>query len=312
MASEATLAGDDHQKVMLVTVTEGGGVIPSASSPTSSSTDVESNGDPVDAKVFIDYEMLAEAPLLRGCVDDPVIIGAHGLPLLDLSPSTSFTDSVDSPPPILGQPLLPTPPISPISITIDSDEESPCADINTPLKFDSSELTWRKSKEVPGSRLTSSSLKLENAEYLQVPPPPHRSTLKKKLSFTKRSSDPGMYPPRAPEKPQLEDIVSTSPEPTLEPLEDEITTEVTQVYGANQAMAAAPVVEVEAANNFSAANCIIKIPKKSRKPSFSQINIPCYRRRPSGQALDDNFDYTFTVVGLVAAGITHNFFFYNI
>lgn len=304
MASEATLGSDEHQKVLMVTniPVKEGDATPSAPSPTSSSADLASNGDPVEAEVFVDYELLVEAPLRKGCEDDPATTGSHGLPLLDLSSTTSFTDSPDSPPPILGQPLLPTPPISPISITIDSDEESPCADINTPLKFDSSELTWRKSKDVPGSRRMSSCLMPTSIDYLQVPPR-HRSAFKKKLSFSKRSSDPGMYPPRLPERPQLEDIVSTSPEPTCEPLEDEITPELTQVNGANQAMAA-PVMEVETVHNFSAANCIIKIPKKQRKPSFSKIDIPCYHRRPSGQALDDNFDYTFTVVSHAASELS--------
>ncbi|XP_063885895.1 LOW QUALITY PROTEIN: chloride channel protein 2-like [Scylla paramamosain] len=295
MASEATLAGDEVMVVTNIPVQDAGAT-PPVSSPASSSTDLESNGNSAEAEVFVEYEVLAEASLRRGCEDDPAMIGSHGLPLLDLSASTSFTDSPDSPPPILGQPLLPTPPISPISITIDSDEESPCADIDTPLKFDSSELTWRKSKDVPGARRMSGAMLPPNIDYLQVPPH-HRSTFKKKkLSFSKRRSDPGMYPPRLPERPELEDIVSTSPEPSREPLEDEMPPEVTQVNGANQAIAAGPVVEVETVHNLSAANCIIKIPKKQRRPSFSKIDIPCYHRRPSGQALDDNFDYTFTVM----------------
>lgn len=298
MASEATLTGDEVMVVTSIPVQDAGAT-PPVSSPASSSTDLESNGN--SAEVFVNYEVLAEASLRMGCEDDPAIIGSHGLPIFELSASTSFADSPDSPPPILGQPLLPTPPISPISITIDSDEESPCADIDTPLKFDSSELTWRKSKDVSGARRMSGLMMPPNIDYLEVPPH-HRSTFKKKkkLSFSKRKSDPGMYPPRHPEAPALEDIVSTSPEPTREPLEVEVPPEVTQVNGANQAIAAGPVVEVETVHNFSAANCIIKIPKKQRRPSFSKIDIPCYHRRPSGQALDDNFDYTFTVVSLAA------------
>ncbi|XP_045112061.1 chloride channel protein 2-like isoform X1 [Portunus trituberculatus] len=296
MASEGTVAGDEVMVVTNIPVQDAGAT-PPVSSPASSSTDLESNGNSAEAEVFVDYEVLAEASLRMGCEDDPALIGSHGLPLLDLTASTSFTDSPGSPPPILGQPLLPTPPISPISITIDSDEESPCANIDTPLKFDSSELTWRKSKDVPGGRRTSGVMVPPNIDYLEVPPH-HRSTFKKKkkLSFSKRRSDPGMYPPRLPERPALEDIVSTSPEPSREPLQDEIPPEVTQVNGANQAIAAGPVVEVETVHNLSAANCIIKIPKKQRRPSFSKIDIPCYHRRPSGQALDDNFDYTFTVM----------------
>lgn len=306
MASETPHGGDERLQVVMRTSipAKEGAAAPSASSP----TDLEGDVDPVEAAVFANYEdlkeVLAEAPLLRGCEDDPSIIGSHGLPLLDLSRSSSFIDidSPDSPPPILGQPLLPTPPISPISITVDSDEESPCADIDTPLKFDSSELTWRKTKDVPESRHSPPCLIPATIDYLQVPPH-HRATFrkKKKLSFSKRSSDPGMYPPRLPDRPQPEDIVRTTPEPTIEPLEVvEMTPEVTQVNGGNQAIAPGPVVEVEPVDNLSAANCIIKIPKKQRKPSFSKIDIPCYHRRPSGQALDVNFDYTFTVVSYLA------------
>lgn len=297
----ASGGGDRLQVVMKpILPAQEGASTSSASSP----IDHEVEVDPVEAAVLANLEdlqeVLAEAPLLKGCEDDPSLIGSHGLPLLDLSRSSSFMDigSPDSQPHILDSELLPTPPISPISITIDSDEESPCADIDTPLKFDSSELTWRKTKEVPESRHSPSCLIPATIDYLQVPPH-QRATFrkKKKLSFCKRSSDPGMYPPTLPERPQPEDIVRTTPEPTTEPLEVvEMTSEVTQVNGGNQTIAPGPVVEVEPVSNLSAANCIIKIPKKQRKPSFSKINIPCYRRRPSGLALDDNFDYTFTVV----------------
>ncbi|XP_050688175.1 chloride channel protein 2-like isoform X1 [Eriocheir sinensis] len=307
MASEASRGGDERLQVKLkasVHAKEG------ASGPsTSSPTDPEDEIDPVDAAVFANYEdlqeVLAEAPLLRDCEDDPSMIGSHGLNLLDLSRASSYIDlgSPDSPPPILGQPLLPTPPISPISINVDSDEESPCANIDTPLKFDSSELTWRKTKEedLSESRHSPTCLIPATIDYLQVPPH-HRATFRKKrkLSFNKRRSDPGMYPLRPPETPQLEEIVRTTPEPIMEPLEAlevvELSPDGSQVNGGSQAIAQGPVVEVEPVDNLSAANCIIKIPKKQRKPSLSKIDIPCYHRRPSGQALDVNFDYTFTVM----------------
>ena len=45
------------------------------------------------------------------------------------------------------------------------------------------------------------------------------------------------------------------------------------------------------------ANCVIEITPQEKLPSMPEnIDLACYKRRPSGHALDDNFDYTFGVV----------------
>ncbi|XP_042226356.1 chloride channel protein 2-like isoform X1 [Homarus americanus] len=287
-----------------------GAATPSVSPPaslTASSTDPLSEEALTDESLrealFTNYEnlqdTLAEAPLLKGCEDEPSMIGSHGLPLLNLSPSASLAASPGSPPPSLEASLLPTPPTSPVSIHIfDSDEESPCGDITMPLKFDSSEFTWRRSVEESESRLTPPRV-IPTIDYLQVPPH-HRAKLRKgrRLSFSK-ASDYALpstlsLSRRSSAIPTVPEVPVITPEPTSELSEDDLVKEPLQVNGGVQQVPTGPLEET--VNNLSAANCVIKIPKKHRKPSLSQIDIPCYHRRPSGQALDVNFDYTFTVM----------------
>ncbi|XP_069991902.1 chloride channel protein 2-like isoform X3 [Penaeus vannamei] len=255
--------------------------------------------DPLREAVLANIESLqdtlAETPLLKECEDEPSIIGSHGLPLLDLAPSTPLSVSPGSPPPHLGAPLLPTPPTSPVNIHVfDSDEESPCADLNTPLKFDCNEATWRPSEEVLEPRLSPTRV-IPTIDYLQVPPH-HRAKLRKRrrVSFSKGADAPGIpSPPVCPTgMPALTEAVVTEP-PLEESSEDDLVEESVQ---ANGGVLQVPGPVAERSSNLSAANCVIKIPKKQRKPSFSNIDIPCYHRRPSGQALDVNFDYTFTVM----------------
>lgn len=261
--------------------------------------------DPLREAVLANIESLqdtlAETPLLKECEDEPSIIGSHGLPLLDLAPSTPLSVSPGSPPPHLGAPLLPTPPTSPVNIHVfDSDEESPCADLNTPLKFDCNEATWRPSEEVLEPRLSPTRV-IPTIDYLQVPPH-HRAKLRKRrrVSFSKGADAPGIpSPPVCPTgMPALTEAVVTEP-PLEESSEDDLVEESVQ---ANGGVLQVPGPVAERSSNLSAANCVIKIPKKQRKPSFSNIDIPCYHRRPSGQALDVNFDYTFTVVRCLRAG----------
>ncbi|XP_071542277.1 chloride channel protein 2-like isoform X11 [Panulirus ornatus] len=289
-----------------MTVVEGAAT-PSSSPPASTNDQLSDDpinddllpDDPLRAAVLANYEnledTLAETPILRGCDDEPSIIGSHGLPLLKFAPSTPLSASPGSPPPTLGDPLLPTPPTSPVSIHVfDSDEESPCGDITTPLKFDSSEFTWRRSEEVPEPRLTPPRV-IPTIDYLQVPPH-HRAKLRKRgrVSFSRGSIDSSASPSPSACSMLPEDTVVSTPEPPEKPPEDDLAKDPTQINGGVQQATTSPVVET--VGNLSAANCVIKIPKKQRKPSFSKIDIPCYHRRPSGQALDVNYDYTFTVM----------------
>ncbi|XP_068218996.1 chloride channel protein 2-like isoform X3 [Palaemon carinicauda] len=281
-------------------------------SPSSSSSPPLSLSPPT-AELLIDQQLseavlaslesykdsLAETPLLGTIEDEPSTIGSHGLPLLDLVPSTPLSVSPGSPPPPIGStPLLPTPPISPVGIQVmESDEESPCVDITTPLKFDCNEATWRPSEEVLEPRLTPPRV-IPTIDYLQVPPH-HRAKMRKKrkVSFGKADSKRTISPPPcSPIMPILSEDQANVTELPVEEIssEDDLDQEPTQVNGG--LLTVAPPPGVEKPNNLSAANCVIKIPQKSRKPSFSNIDIPCYHRRPSGQALDVNFDYTFTVM----------------
>ncbi|XP_064090562.1 chloride channel protein 2-like isoform X12 [Macrobrachium nipponense] len=292
-------------------------------SPTSSSSSSSSSSPPLSlslspptAELLIDQqiseavlanlesfqESLAETPLLGTIEDEPSTIGSHGLPLLDLVPSTPLSVSPGSPPPpIGGNPLLPTPPISPIGVRVmESDEESPCGDITTPLKFDCNEATWRPSEEVVEPRLTPPRV-IPTIDYLQVPPH-HRAKLRKKrkVSFGKADSKRTISPPPCtpvvmPALSEDEAVVVTELPVEEASSEDDLDQDPTQPNGGLLTVVPPPAGS-DKPSNLSAANCVIKIPQKSRKPSFSKIDIPCYHRRPSGHALDVNFDYTFTVM----------------
>lgn len=51
------------------------------------------------------------------------------------------------------------------------------------------------------------------------------------------------------------------------------------------------------ASFLKSANCVIPLPRKRlERPSLSHINLPCYRRKPSGKALDINYHPFFNVV----------------
>ncbi|XP_069162273.1 chloride channel protein 2 isoform X5 [Procambarus clarkii] len=197
------------------------------------------------------------------------------------------------------------PPTRPLNTRVlDSDDESPCMELDTPLKFDTSEFTWIRSEKEPGGRCPRTSPIGDHLQeprgqsprasptrdhlqeprgrcprtspirdYLQVPPRPRLLRRKRpKLSFLDSGAAPAGVPP-------------TAPQVTPESSGDAASGDVTQVSGVRPQ-----------ADSLSAANCVIKLPRKHRKPSFSHINIPCYHRRPSGQALDVNFDYTFTLM----------------
>lgn len=307
--------------------TEGGGGASPPVSRTPSTSDLVAEDDPLREAVLAQYEnlqdTLAEAPILKGCEDEPSLIGSHGLPLLNLTaPSSSaLKDSPGSPPPSIGVPLLPTPPISPVrvSVTDSDDEESPVGDITTPLKFDSSELTWRKTSESESAERLTPPRIIPTIDYLQVPPH-HRAKLRRRgrVSFNSNRCDPSLVPggsqlPSTISSVQENEItVCPSPSPsslphsststtttTPVPLETDIEVDPSQVVngGVQETALVGDDDNSDTVGSLSAANCVIRIPRKQRRPSFSNINIPCYRRRPSGQALDVNFDYTFTVVG---------------
>ncbi|XP_066974024.1 chloride channel protein 2-like isoform X4 [Macrobrachium rosenbergii] len=181
---------------------------------------------------------------------------------------------------------------------MESDEESPCGDITTPLKFDCNEATWRPSEEVVEPRLTPPRV-IPTIDYLQVPPH-HRAKLRKKrkVSFGKADSKRTISPPPCPPvMPALSEDEVTITELPVEEIssEDDLDQDPTQPNGGLLTVVPPPPGS-DKPSNLSAANCVIKIPQKSRKPSFSKIDIPCYHRRPSGHALDVNFDYTFTVM----------------
>ncbi|XP_076032914.1 chloride channel protein 2 isoform X6 [Oratosquilla oratoria] len=275
-------------------------------------------------------ESLADTPLLSlPCDDKPSVIGSHGLPLMPLA--MGLDDDFEAPVTPLGSPdldedddddvALPPElvvPEAPLDIIhhYDSEEESPVVDLTTPLKYDFVEAMWKPTEERKEPlRLTPPPV-IPTIDYLQVPPH-HRAKLRqrrRRVSFHNELADPedccqavvdspslpclneekaagaAVIPRPAPGVVDGADIslhLDLNPEPREE---DTLLTPPAQPNGALQGVAGAERSIV------SANNCVIKIPQKQRKPSFSNIDIPCYHRRPSGQALDVNFDYTFTVM----------------
>ncbi|KAK8738710.1 hypothetical protein OTU49_017422 [Cherax quadricarinatus] len=236
-------------------------------------------------------DTLAEAPPLKDTNDKPSMIGSHGLPLLSMSSTDPLAAKPDTAPPKLGaQSRLLTSPTSPVSIHVfDSDDVSRCGELNTPLRFDSSEFTWRRSEaEEEEEEVVSRSI--PTIDYLQVPPH-NRAKFRKRARFPFSRSSDSLASPTLSEKPTAAKVAaSVAPETS----EDDTDGDHDLVKRRAQQVSRESLVET--VDSLNAANCVIKIPKKQRKPSFSQLDIPCYHRRPSGQALDINFDYTFTVM----------------
>ena len=242
-------------------------------------------------------DTLAEAPYLSGCEDVPSALGSTGLPIFNIS-----LDGAEPHEDIIVSEVL-TPPISPICLRrFDSEDESPTTNISTPLKFDG--WSWRPSEEPKRCRTPPSII--PTIDYLQVPPH-HRESFRKRnkdalLQLGKTLDDELIIatstagidiPKRKKGEDGKSEIETSSPLPKVEE-ENETIPYNTPATPLPDVKRESPVRAV-----VNAANCKIVVPQKQRKPSFSNLNIPCYRRRPSGQALDANFDYTFSVVSIL-------------
>ncbi|CAL4074560.1 unnamed protein product, partial [Meganyctiphanes norvegica] len=281
-----------------------------AASPPLSSPSTDSNplsDDDLQAAVLAHYENLSESLVEKKgiagimCDDKASVIGSTGLPFAD--------DTSESGSPGISEP--PTPTTSPDTdptftppMRCDSCDESPSVDLKTPLKFDTALGLWRPMEE-PETWL-SKPLVLSpedcNLEFLQVPPA-HRALYRKhsKVCFDETPVDSCdgklvVVPPTPTEKDTIDELPVVGEEDESDGPEEGVPLLAPHFTGANGNI---PQTKHREETILNTATCTIKVPMSQRKPSLSNINLPCYRRRPSGQALDINFDYTFTVVSKV-------------